>query len=636
MTRNLRAVSSRRRACWCAALALLGLAARGRSAEPSLTQRHHQAGGGTLRSIAIGGGRIVTVGDRGVILSSWEGRTWTRQESHGPENLTSVVHAINTAARDLFVAVGESGKILASKDGDTWREITVPGLEVRLNHVSVSSGRLFVAGESGTILSSIDGEAWTFLRSGTSAAMRAIVAPGPSQLLAIGEHGTALVGRWDGEDWQPLALGIDAELHTMVSWYGAPVPLQSPLVETTSVGADGAFVIGTIHGATGRQFARQATPARARLRGLAVGAARLVTVGDDGVLWSKSTVDVATGEWTIHDARTTADLTAAAFRRTNESSSFFIVGEDLLVLQLEERHHAWLHNLALRAESADGSRTLTSGFVVGGETAKSVLLRAAGPALSAFEIEQPLRSPKLTLFDHAGREIASNSGWMSSAEPAAIRSAAQRVGAFAFPEASSDSALLLDLAPGPYTAQIGDRDGSRGIALIELYDLDAAPEPTSRFINLSARCHVGAGSAIAIPGVQSRGNRSPRLLIRAVGPGLARFGISDHLPNPVIDVIRPGYSTGSIFFSARTVVRNDNWNDPAIVPGTSPSATTAPGSPDDIWAIAARAGAFPLEEGSRDAALLVTLDPTGLSIQVSGADGGSGVALIEVYDVSDL
>ena len=75
----------------------------------------------------------------------------------------------------------------------------------------------------------------------------------------------------------------------------------------------------------------------------------------------------------------------------------------------------------------------------------------------------------LTFKDSKGNVVATNTGWTSNTSPSTISSAAQQVGAFALPNPSADSALLLSLQPGAYTAQITSAKGNSGTALFEAY-----------------------------------------------------------------------------------------------------------------------------------------------------------------------
>jgi hypothetical protein len=119
---------------------------------------------------------------------------------------------------------------------------------------------------------------------------------------------------------------------------------------------------------------------------------------------------------------------------------------------------------------------------------------------------------------------------------------------------------------------------------------------------------AGTGANVLAPGFVIGGTEPKRLLIRAVGPGLASFGVEGTLADPRLAIV----PLGKTF----TVASNDNWDGSA-----------------SLSAAFARAGAFALPAGSKDAALLVRLPPGGYTVQVSGAGNTTGTALVEIYDL---
>jgi hypothetical protein len=130
---------------------------------------------------------------------------------------------------------------------------------------------------------------------------------------------------------------------------------------------------------------------------------------------------------------------------------------------------AQIVNLSSRAFVGTGSNILIAGFVIAGSTSQTVLIRASGPALEAFGVSGTIPDPQLLLFDSNQNLVASDSGWGGSLQIAAAASAA---GAFAWKVPSSDdSAVLITLPPGNYTAQVSGASGDTGVALVEIYAL---------------------------------------------------------------------------------------------------------------------------------------------------------------------
>lgn len=130
---------------------------------------------------------------------------------------------------------------------------------------------------------------------------------------------------------------------------------------------------------------------------------------------------------------------------------------------------ARLVNISTRASVGVGASIEIAGLVLQGSQPTRVLIRAVGPTLSNFSVSGVLAQPILTVFDSSGNTVATNTGWSTNANAAAIAAEAATIGAFALPEGSADCALLLTLAPGAYTAQVSGVGGTTGIALVEAY-----------------------------------------------------------------------------------------------------------------------------------------------------------------------
>ena len=232
------------------------------------------------------------------------------------------------------------------------------------------------------------------------------------------------------------------------------------------------------------------------------------------------------------------------------------------------------------------------------------MIRAVGPTLGGFGLAGVLVDPVLELFRNDGSTLAVNDSWDLDGNAAAITATSARVGAFALPSGSTEAVISVTLPPGNYTAQVRGAAGGTGtgIGLVEVYDAGTGTE-NSRLSSISSRAEVGVGGNILIAGFVVRGTEPKTILIRGVGPGLNAF-VTGAVANPKLELYR----------SATLINENDDWTDPAI-------ATAA-----------ARSGTFAIAAGSRDAALLVTLQPGSYTAQVSGVAASTGVALIEVYE----
>jgi hypothetical protein len=266
---------------------------------------------------------------------------------------------------------------------------------------------------------------------------------------------------------------------------------------------------------------------------------------------------------------------------------------------------ARLINVATRGRIGSGDTSMIVGFVIDGP--KTMLVRAAGPALAALGVPGALANPRLTLSAAASDLERTNDDWQVNGSANAALFA--RVGAFPFAAGSLDSALALDVGPQAYTAVVGGQSNVAGVALVEAYDADTAPRTgRGRLVNLSTRGDAGAGDNALIAGFVLSGTQPRRVLIRAVGPGLAAVGIGAPLPDPVLTVFR----------GSTAIARNDDWESAR--------------SPAVIAAVAQQVGAFALARSSLDAALVLTLPPGAYTAVLGSATPATGPALVEIYD----
>ncbi|MDO8545698.1 MAG: hypothetical protein Q7S40_35085 [Opitutaceae bacterium] len=243
-------------------------------------------------------------------------------------------------------------------------------------------------------------------------------------------------------------------------------------------------------------------------------------------------------------------------------------------------------------------------------TTQRLLVRAVGPGLAPFTGPSVLPAPatSLTLFSGATPLMINNGAWDSDPQ---MVGAAAAVGAFALPAGSRDSALLATLVPQSYTAQVGAPAGN-GSVLLEFYTIGGG----SNLRNLAALGTVSdhdpqslyIGFVLGIMPGRTEFNPGARIvLLRAAGPGLRGFGVTNAIDRPTIQL----YSGGKL------LAQNSGLE-------TSPNSSA-------IVAAAATFGAFPYVPGSNDAALLLQLPAGEYVIKVNGAPGSSGVALAEFY-----
>lgn len=255
------------------------------------------------------------------------------------------------------------------------------------------------------------------------------------------------------------------------------------------------------------------------------------------------------------------------------------------------------HNLSARGLVGSNENVLIAGFIVTGTDSETVVLRAIGPSLGQVGLAGVLADPVLTLYDASGAIIATNDNWQSDSNASQITAAGLA------PTDPAEAALLVDLVPGAYTAVVRSKDSTSGIGLIEVYDL--APVSNSKLANISTRGSVGTGNNIFVGGFILGDVASNTVVIRALGPSLASAGVTTPLNDPRLTVYD---SNGS------PIATNNNWRD------------------NDAMLDIEKNGLAP--SNLKESAIILNLPAGAYTTIVSGADNGTGISLVELYDLN--
>jgi len=253
-------------------------------------------------------------------------------------------------------------------------------------------------------------------------------------------------------------------------------------------------------------------------------------------------------------------------------------------------------NISTRETVGTGDNVLIGGFIVSGTTPKKVILRAIGPSLSAFGLTGLLQDPILELHDGTGATIFSNDNWRDTQEAEIMATGIP-------PNDDRESAIVITLDPGAYTAILQGKNGTTGTALVEAYDLDATPD--SRLSNISTRGLVGTFTNVLIGGliVSSEESAQANVVVRALGPSLGSMNVAGALQDPTLELHD---NNGALLAS------NDNWRDSQE--GIISSAGLAPN--DD-----------------REAAIFAILPAGAYTAVVQGRNATTGVGLVEAYNI---
>jgi len=254
-------------------------------------------------------------------------------------------------------------------------------------------------------------------------------------------------------------------------------------------------------------------------------------------------------------------------------------------------------NISTRLNVQTGDNVGIGGFIITGTTPKNVLVRGIGPSLTDSGIQTPLADPVLELHKPDQTSLIDDN-WKDSqqAEIAATGLA---------PTNDAEAAILASLDPGPYTVVLSGKDGTTGIALVEVYDLDAGI--TSQLANVSTRGFVGTGDDAMIGGtiIGPNGAADATVVVRAIGPSLGSLGVTNPLADPTLELHD---ANGDM------IAFNNNWQD----------------DPDQAAALEAE-GLAPASD--LESAISITLSTGSYTAVVHGQGDTTGVGLVEIYNL---
>ena len=246
-----------------------------------------------------------------------------------------------------------------------------------------------------------------------------------------------------------------------------------------------------------------------------------------------------------------------------------------------------------------GNNVGIGGFIIAGSAPKQVLLRAIGPSLIHFGVPGVLADPVMELHGPGAFATITNNNWRDTQET--------EIQATGIPPTDDlEPAILTTLAPGAYTGIVKGQNNSSGVGLIEVYDLNQGV--ASKLANLSTRAFVSTADNIVIAGFLLSDNAGEdRIIVRGIGPSLApgSFPASAVLADPTLELRD---SNGAL------LIANNDWQDNPAQAALLTAAGLAPTNH--------------LESG-----IAATLPPGLYTALLAGLNGGTGIGLVEVYDL---
>ena len=259
---------------------------------------------------------------------------------------------------------------------------------------------------------------------------------------------------------------------------------------------------------------------------------------------------------------------------------------------------AQLLNISTRARVHTDDNVMIAGFVIRGNIPKPVVLRALGPSLVNTQVPatEVLADPILSVYGRGGALLHQNDNWKDTQRPLIEGTIYQ-------PSDDRESVIVATLPPESYTAIVTGKNRTVGIGVVEVYDNNSGADP--QLVNISTRGFVVDGNNLIIGGFILGGNGpgDRRVVIRAIGPSLASFGIANALPDPVLQLKNE---------NGTTLLSNDDWKQ------TQETEITGTGlAPTD----------------ARESAISTTLPAGHFFTLVQGKSGATGVAVVEIYSL---
>ncbi|HZJ37717.1 MAG TPA: hypothetical protein VFD18_00985 [Chthoniobacterales bacterium] len=250
-------------------------------------------------------------------------------------------------------------------------------------------------------------------------------------------------------------------------------------------------------------------------------------------------------------------------------------------------------NISTRLRVQTGDNAMIGGFIITGTEPKTVIVRGIGPSLP---VPGALADPVIEVHGASGELLAANDNWMDDPNQQHV------IDSGLAPTNDLESALWGIINPGLYTVVVRGKNDTMGVGLFEVYDLDQTVD--SKLANISTRGFVETGNNVMIGGTIIIGNDPARVLLRAIGPSLTNFGVPNALLDPTLELRD---ANGSLLAS------NDNWRSDQeaeiIATGIPPS--------NDL-----------------ESAIVGNLVPGNYTSIVRGVNDGTGVAVVEAYELN--
>ncbi|HVF72837.1 MAG TPA: hypothetical protein VM940_14640 [Chthoniobacterales bacterium] len=292
-------------------------------------------------------------------------------------------------------------------------------------------------------------------------------------------------------------------------------------------------------------------------------------------------------------------VTDLEYRAASNSIFAATFGRGIYRLGLAPAHAL---NIATRLRVETGAGVMIGGFIITGTTPKSVALRGLGPSLQNSGLTDVLTDPTLELRASGGGLLAQNDNWQD--DPG---QETQLIVLGLAPQNPKESGIVTSLpSAGSYTAILAGKNGGTGVGLVEIYDVSQPTGATdAQLANISTRGLVQTGSNVMIGGFILGGGDNAQVALRGIGPSLGQFGLSPLLADPTLELHD---SNGALLIS------NDDWQSDPTSAAQLSLRGLAPGN-------------------EKESGIFASLPPGAFTAVLAGKNGGTGIGLVEIYNV---
>jgi hypothetical protein len=194
-------------------------------------------------------------------------------------------------------------------------------------------------------------------------------------------------------------------------------------------------------------------------------------------------------------------------------------------------------NVSTRLFVGADDNALFEGFIVQGPagSTKKIIVRAIGPSLLPFGINDALADPTLEIHDSNQVTVATNNDWRNTQVGGIITGdqSAEISGSGFAPANDLESAIIANLTPGSYTAVVRGAGNATGTGVVDAYDLSGSAP--ARVANIATRGLIRPGDNLMIAGFIVQ-NGSVSVVVTALGPSLQAFGVNNALPDTTLQL----------------------------------------------------------------------------------------------------